>query len=348
VNRSGDSLATDDGTRMRMLIPGPGTAPRNRSTLSARLFGKFQIDGGDKTLQGLRVSKVNELFCYLVLHWRTAHNREILANLLWNGIESTQSRKLLRHALWRLQVTLETEGQSTDALSNLLTIEPNWIKLNTAASIWVDVIEFEQTFEVVKDVSPTALDPVAAKTIEDALNLYQGDLLEGWYQEWCLRERERLQYMLLLLIDKLMDYFTHKQEYESAIAHGETALRFERARECTHQRLMRLRYLSGDRTAALRQYQSCVTALQEELGVQPAGGTLALRQQIEMDVIEDLAPSSTNPCLSPRDPSQAVDQMIQNLNRLSSLLGQMQHQVEQDLKFIEQSRNLRVHHDFCQ
>ena len=34
--------------------------------------------------------------------------------------------------------------------------------------------------------------------------LYRGDLLTGWYQDWCLIERERYQCMFVSLLDKLM------------------------------------------------------------------------------------------------------------------------------------------------
>ncbi|MGH9768785.1 MAG: bacterial transcriptional activator domain-containing protein, partial [Blastocatellia bacterium] len=38
--------------------------------------------------------------------------------------------------------------------------------------------------------------------------------------------------------------------------------------ERTHQQMMRLKHLAGDRTGAMRQYDRCVKALCQELGVQ--------------------------------------------------------------------------------
>jgi hypothetical protein len=40
------------------------------------------------------------------------------------------------------------------------------------------------------------LNEAQAQLLKDAVNLYCGDLLEGWYQDWCLFERERLQSIL--------------------------------------------------------------------------------------------------------------------------------------------------------
>ena len=54
---------------------------------------------------------------------------------------------------------------------------------------------------------------------------------------------------------------------------------------------MRLRYLGGDRTGALRQYEACAAALQEELGVKPSASTLRLHAQILADQLHRAAPS---------------------------------------------------------
>jgi DNA-binding SARP family transcriptional activator len=46
-------------------------------------------------------------------------------------------------------------------------------------------------------------------------------------------------------------------DYPRALRHGTARLRSETAHERTHRRMMRLYHRLGDRTAALRQYQSC-------------------------------------------------------------------------------------------
>ena len=47
------------------------------------------------------------------------------------------------------------------------------------------------------------------------------------------------------------------------------ALLTDPARERTHRRLMRLKYLAGYRAEALRQYDRCAAILQEEFGCFP-------------------------------------------------------------------------------
>jgi DNA-binding SARP family transcriptional activator len=132
------------------------------------------------------------------------------------------------------------------------------------------------------------------------------------------------------MLDKLMGYCESRQRYEDGIAYGDLILRCENARERTHWRLMRLHYLAGDRTAALRQYNRCVRALDGELGVSPARRTVMLYQQIRGDRLSDLA--SIPPVSDPRSP---LFKVLDRLEHLHHFLAEVQHRVYQDIQEIE-------------
>ena len=249
--------------------------------LEVKLFGKFTARRSGQVLKGLDPRKVQELFCYLLLYRERPHHREILADLLWDNSPTARSRKCLRQVLWQLQSVLNSQANGFE--ERLLLVEPDWVQFDPAADLWLDVAVFEEAFAVVQGVPGQKLDAQQAQTLHGAVQLYHGDLLEGWYQDWCVGERERLQQMYLGMLDKLIDYCQAHQDYETGVACGVRGLRCDRARERTHRRLMRLYYFSGDRTAALRQYERCVAALKQELGVAPAKRTAALYELIRAD-----------------------------------------------------------------
>ncbi len=120
-------------------------------------------------------------------------------------------------------------------------------------------------------------------SLQQAVDLYQGDLLEGWYQEWCISERERFQAIYLLLLNKLVQYCEIHRKCEIGLVFGEKLLRHDRAYERAHRQMMRLYFLAGDRTGALRQYQRCAVALKEELDVEPSERTVLLYEQIKTE-----------------------------------------------------------------
>jgi DNA-binding SARP family transcriptional activator len=213
-----------------------------------------------------------------------------------------------------------------------LSVEPEWVQLNPEADFWLDVMVLEQAFAGVQGVPGNALDEQGAQALQRAVALYRGDLLEGWYQDWCLYERERLQHMYLAMLDKLMGYCEARRQYEAGLAYGTQMLRYVRARERTHRRLMRLHYLNQDRTAALRQFERCVAALREELDVEPAQRTIALCQQIRSD---RPGRGSQRPPASGTALESAAPRVLGYLQRLHGVLAEVQGQVEQEIETVE-------------
>lgn len=162
----------------------------------------------------------------------------------------------------------------------VIQVDPNWICIKQNAQLWADTSIFELVYGQVQGIWGQNLTVEHEEAMKTAVNVYQGNLLEGWYQEWCIFERERFQQMLLNMLDKLMIYCEAKGRYEIGQTYGMRILRFDPVREQTHRRMMRFRYLSGDRTGALRQYEHCRAILVQELEIEPAEPTRALYEQI--------------------------------------------------------------------
>jgi DNA-binding SARP family transcriptional activator len=305
------------------------------STLSIQLFGKFCVRRNEQVSEGFDARKVQELFCYLLLHRDHSLPRETLASLLWPDTTTVQSKKNLRQALWQLQSAL---GSQTEAMNErILLVEPEWVQLNSEANIWLDVAVFEQTYNLVQRVPGQELDSQAAQKLQDAVQLYQGPLLEGWYQDWCLLERERLQSMYLAMLDKLMGYYEVYHDYETSVLYGMRIMCYDRGRERTHQQLMRLYYLLGDRAEALRQYERCAAALEEELGINPSKSTLALYRQIQADQLDEpepmLVPNETHTSLEVS--TVPLLDVLGHLRCLEESLADLQNQVQQSIQKVK-------------
>jgi DNA-binding SARP family transcriptional activator len=228
----------------------------------------------------MEARKVQELLAYLLLHRTHPCTRESLATLMWGERNDTQARKYLRQALWQLQSALDAASQPAIPL---LHVDTAWVEINPSASLWLDIERFEHAYETTRQLEGDDLSEQHLDALCQAVTLYQGDLLDGWYQDWCIFERERFQQIYLTLLDKLIAYAEHSLNYLMGIHYSELALRSDPARERTHRRLMRLHYRAGNRTGALRQYETCVAMLRRELDIEPANSTLLLYQQICSD-----------------------------------------------------------------
>ncbi len=302
------------------------------------LFGRFRVCCCDHELAGFDGRKVQELLCYLLVHRARPHARDYLASLLWNGESDTRARGYLRKALWQLHAALTNAELAVE--NHMLEANGESIKLMSTEHFWLDIDIFEQSYNAVKSISGKDLDAEQAHDLENAETLYQGEVLEGWDQDWCLCERARFHHMYLSIMDKLLDYCETCQSYERGIDYGMRILHFDRIHERTYQKLMRLHYLAGDRTSALREYEHCTEVLIDELGVQPSQQTKALYQQIQGGIIGERPLSQAKPYEAVLDIDLA--RMLERLQEVQSSIGDLQGRVQREIAALENA--LTGHH----
>jgi DNA-binding SARP family transcriptional activator len=125
-----------------------------------------------------------------------------------------------------------------------------------------------------------AVDAGTVAELEKVLALYTGELLEGFYDDWVLRERERLRMVYLNGLFYLMRYYRDRGAYEQSLIWGKRVLQEDPLRESIHREIMRLYMASGQRALALQQYKVCADTVGDELGVLPMPETRALYGEI--------------------------------------------------------------------
>jgi len=299
------------------------------SGFKVTLFGKFDIQRNGVTLRGIESRKVQELLSYLLIFRNHIQPRELLCEILWSDQSAANSRKYLRQTLWRIQSALRVDNGVAELE---LLIDNDWIQVNTQPGFWLDVAEFENVYNLVKGKNAQELEPLHLKLLEYAASLYKGDLVEGCYQDWCVFERERFQTMHLTLLDKLVQYCELHRDYETGLTYGIEILRHDHAYERTHRQLMRLYYLSGNRSQAMHQYERCVTSLQDELGVEPSESTKRLYEQIRSDkfqpaaTISDAKVPKTKVRVTP-----ILKDVLHRLEEVSSILTRIEHKLEEEI-----------------
>ena len=243
------------------------------AALRIQLFGVVQLSHGGRA-QGTRLTHaLQSLLAWLLLHRRTVHARETLAGLFWGDHGEARGRSCLSTALWRIRQVLEPEGIPR---GTYLIVQPDAVGFNCASDHWLDVAAFE---DGVGRHLPASANGDRARDwtgAEDAIACYTGDLLDGFYDEWVLRERERLRMLYLDCLGTLLRRHSDTGALERALRCGQQILALDPLREDTHREMIRLHMRSGHRALARQQYECCRAALEKELGVEPMEETRAL------------------------------------------------------------------------
>jgi DNA-binding SARP family transcriptional activator len=199
----------------------------------------------------------------------------------------------------------------------------------------LDIAEFEKIFDLVKGKEVQELGVRELRFLENAAEIYTGDLLEGLYQDWCIFERERFQIMHLMMLDKLVQYCELHQMYEVGLTHGMKILRQDQAYERTHRQLMRLYFLAGNRTQALHQYVRCVTALRDELGVEPSERTKQLYEQIRLDTFKSPNSVMKNVNIQADESTLVLNNALNHLEQFAEKMKMIESQVQQEIETLE-------------
>lgn len=256
--------------------------------LRIEFFGDFRLFRGNMPLPGFPTLSAKSLFSYLVMHRNRLHDRDVLAGTFWGDRPQTEARKSLRTNLWRVRQAIADDSATGQ---HALLVSDRQIGFNADAEYSLDVEQFERHLALAAPLATATARDESHAHLEHAVALYRGNLLEGVYDEWCVREQARLHALFLHALETLMFGAAARGELRAGLAHGERLLTHDVLRETTHREVMRLHYRVGDRAAAVRQYRQCVRVLDEELGVPPMQETTALYQAIVED--RALAPALT-------------------------------------------------------
>ena len=237
------------------------------STFRLRLFGAAQVERDGEPLEGFKSRKALVLVGYLATQVQPVE-RSFLTNLFWPDKSEARGRNNL-----------------SQVLHNLLTLWPGCLKSDRytvqffhSDAHWIDIKAFEALIQK-GDLNSLVL----------AVELYQGDFMAGMYlddcpefEQWLRVEQESWRRRVTQVLCQLVEHHTRRNEPEPALKHAARLLTIDACQEETHRQKMLLLAQSGQRSAALAQYEACCRILRDELGVEPEAETVALYEQIRI------------------------------------------------------------------
>jgi adenylate cyclase len=265
--------------------------------LKIHLLGPFLVSLDHQQITQFDTEKTRALLAYLASEPDRPHQREFLAEMFWPERPKGVARANLRHSLGYLRVLFGDRIPSSGATTLPPFLLGTWatIQLNQASSVWVDTTVFT---ELLTDTTTKA--GLRIDQLEQAVELYRGSFLEGMmvgdspgFQEWVLLKREGFFQDILTALRQLIDCYRLWGKYEKAIRYARRQVELAPWNEEANQNVMRLLALTGQRAAALAQFETCRRLLMEELGVDPGVETIQLYQQIRDGKLAELKVSPT-------------------------------------------------------
>lgn len=309
--------------------------------LRIHLFGAVQIIHNSGSPEAQATPKAQALLAYLLLQGPRYHPRERLADIFWGEYAPGRARGCLSTTLWRLRRALEPK----DILSGtyLITTANDEIGFNWESDHWLDVIAFEKQVNGVLRQPIHSVQTTHIQALEKTLQLYKGDLLAGFYEDWAIQEQERLRARYLDGLEYLMRYYQQHGLYKQSLRYGQKVLAHEPTHEAIHRQLMRIYLASGQRALAVKQYETCCEILARELDLPPMEETQLLYAQAV-----SMASGQTVIHLNQTDWQQALkqlglamhhfDEAHRQLRIAKQRFDEAQQQLQHALRLVEQVR----------
>ncbi|HXV43819.1 MAG TPA: BTAD domain-containing putative transcriptional regulator, partial [Anaerolineae bacterium] len=235
------------------------------SLFRLQLLGSMQIDRDGEPVHGFKSRKALALLGYLATEGQPV-SRDYLVELFWPDQPEARGRNNL-----------------SQAIHNIVSLWPGCLEANhytlqfcSTTSTWLDIKVFNEW---------VAKGEVSALVI--ATELYRGDFMAGMYlddcpefEQWLRLQQEIWRRRVIQILRDLIAHYAGRNELELALQFTTRLLNLDPSEEEGHRQKMALLARSGQRSAALAQFETCCRCLAEELGVKPSKETAQLYEQI--------------------------------------------------------------------
>ena len=251
--------------------------------LTLRTLGGLQVHIDGESVDDFGSRKTCALLVYLAVESDRVHQRTHLAGLLWPDWPEQSARTYLRQSLAKLRDILGERA----AASPCLSATRQTIQFNPASDYWLDTAELTSCLSAATGPHRQAMTPDLAGHLEDALAVYGGEFLEGFYLdacpefgEWQLLTAEHVRRQTIEALDRLARWHGRRQDFAAALPHARRRVELEPYSEEGQRRYLRLLAQTGEGSAALAVYAEYRKLLLDTLQTEPAAATTALAESI--------------------------------------------------------------------
>lgn len=270
------------------------------------MFGGLRVRQGSRCVERFQTQKTGALLAYLALQRPRPVPREAMAELLWPEGAPDAVRNRLNQAVSSLRRQLHPPEL---APLTVLTTDHHSLSLSPEG-VETDVEEFR---EAMVTADRTTSRPERLRSLRRAVELYGGELLAGYFEDWILPDRLGLGDRYAEALETLIREYSRAGEPEQAIEYAQRRLAIDPHDPRANVELMDL-YLRADRPgSAIRHFDELVRSLDE---VPAAARALVARAERQMRTAAPTLPKARK---APEPPSAPmVEPALSTLPRVGT------------------------------
>ncbi|HEX5736021.1 MAG TPA: BTAD domain-containing putative transcriptional regulator, partial [Blastocatellia bacterium] len=242
--------------------------------LAINMLGPAEIyrDPSDTLKDAWRLTKALHILCYIASRRNRRAPKDTLVDLFWEDAEPETVAKNFHPTISHLRKALNT-GQVVK--KDFVLYREGAYLLNPQYLYQIDTEEFERLLADAREARRSSDAEGAAQLLTEAIRLYRGDFLEEFYYNWIEELQSYYGDLYLEALKELVAYHSERGDHEQVIRYGQMILQRDAYQEEVHCQVMEAHVRSGNRAAAIEQFDGLRRMLRRELGVEPLPATIA-------------------------------------------------------------------------
>ncbi|MCC6866781.1 MAG: hypothetical protein IT280_11560 [Ignavibacteria bacterium] len=210
------------------------------------------------------------ILCYLILNQGKQISKDKIIDLFFNETSIENSDNMFHQAVSNIRTALKSAYNASLTSANtgmqsdkqFIVYEGKQLKIASGISVYSDTGHFDS---LIKKASQAENSSDSIALYKEAINLYSGDVLEGFYEPWC--EEIRLQYKTkyIRVLEDLIKILFDKEIYNEAEIYAEILINKEPLNSIGYEILIRSLLSNGKQNTAKDKFDDLKRTYSEDL-----------------------------------------------------------------------------------
>ena len=242
--------------------------------LAINMLGPAEVyrDPSEPLKEAWRLAKALHILCYIASRRNHRAPKDTLVETFWYDADPETVAKNFHPTISHLRKALNT-GQVVK--KDFILYREGAYLLNPQYQYQIDAEEFERLLADALEARRSDDADGAAQLLAAAIKLYRGDFLEEFYYNWIEELQSYYSDLYLEALKELIAHHSERGHHEQVIRYGQMFLTRDPYQEDVHCNVMEAHVRSGNRAAAIEQFDGLRKMLRRELGVDPLPATIA-------------------------------------------------------------------------
>jgi LuxR family maltose regulon positive regulatory protein len=222
------------------------------------------------------VRKIRKLiFAYILLNKKSL-TKDSLIDLFYPDSEPENANSVFHQTLSNIRSifkwAISGEKDKKQNVPEFIMYENQRLTLNPNYIYYIDAFEFENLYK--KGNAAGVSEKSKLEYFENALDLYKGEFLEGYYQPWCEELREKYTNFYFSILDSVIEIYKEAQNNEKLAEYSRKLIKADNLNEDAYLNVIEAELAMNFPEKAKDVYKAMLKTFKKGLGEEPSPGTL--------------------------------------------------------------------------